>query len=396
MDTILMLRKQNEETNYQEKLMIEQSLLLKLSSPGLADNMTSHLRQEYQAYQRLFQAQTALVQQYLGIQAASLAEAVIQGVSQVHFTLPDTVDCGLISDGSIDEENIPVGTREQIVRKRWIHFAHPDLRAALCQLFTELEQSSNRAISVSAGLLRYAVATHMIYNMLPSGRSVIYESVDSDDIPNQPVEQDSDSGFVINSSIDAQGWLSQPEKGRGELLVPYVEAARRFYLPQWVAFDTHGKLLLGSVSEAEAHIASMQHYLSILHSAIAIAPYMIADEICQQKRYGMLGQLVNQGRALAHYQSQEIIQTIQQRVGEHRLDRGLRLSLPYFDDQKLLIENHKFVVIPAGRVMFIPAFAVLAAREQQIKVAENNHQSFSTRKNLIVELRALELAFTKR
>ena len=59
--------------------MIEQSLLLKLSSPDLADNTTSRLRQEYQAYQRLFKAQPMLVQQYLGIKASSLVEAVVQG-----------------------------------------------------------------------------------------------------------------------------------------------------------------------------------------------------------------------------------------------------------------------------------------------------------------------------
>jgi hypothetical protein len=109
----------------------------------------------------------------------------------------------------------------------------------------------------------------------------------------------------------------------------------------------------------------------------------------------MLGQLVNQGRALAWYHSQEIIQAIQRRVDEHKLDRGLRLSLPYFDDQKLQIENHIFIVIPAGRIMFVPAFAVLAAREQQSKVAENSHLSFATRKHLLAELHDFEYAFIR-
>src|SRR4030066_1263880 len=84
-DTIQVLKKQNHGLNFEEKSMMEQSLLLKLSFPGLADNTTSRLRQEYQAYQRLFQAQTGLVQQYLGLQAASLAEAVVQGAAQTHF-----------------------------------------------------------------------------------------------------------------------------------------------------------------------------------------------------------------------------------------------------------------------------------------------------------------------
>lgn len=375
--------------------MIEQSLLLKLSSPGIADNTTSLLRQEYQAYQRLFQAQPVLVQQYLGVQAASLAEAIIKNLSHAHFALPDSVAFTPMSDESVENEIIPIVYREQIVGGGLGRLTHPNLRSALCQRFSELEQSTNQAVLVSAMLIRYAIAIHMVHNMLPSGKLVIYASVEGDDIPNQPAKQDLDLDSAINSNTDMQNMVNQAEKEHGELMLPYVEAARRFYLPQWVAFDDKGKLLLGSLNEAEAYIASMQTYLYILNTAFVIAPFMIADENCQEKRYGMLGQLVNQGRAMAYYQSQEIIQAIQCRAAEHKLDRGLRLSLPYFNDQKLLIENHNFIVIPAGRIMFVPAFAVLAAREQQIKVAENLNLSFTTRKHLLAELHDFELAFTR-
>jgi hypothetical protein len=375
--------------------MIEQSLLLKLSSPGISDNTTSRLRQEYQAYQRLFQEQSVSVQQYLGIQATTLAEAVIKNLSQAHFALPDVVTCVLLSADCVKDEIVPTGYREQSLGGGISRLTHPNLLTVLCHRLEELEQSSTQAVSVSAMLIRYALAIHMVYNMLPAGRSVIYKSVEDDDIPNIPVDQDFALGSAINYSIDTQSVMSQPEKGRGELSVPYVEAARRFYLPQWVAFDDNGKLLLGSLSEAEANIASMQDYLAILNSAIVIAPFIIADETCQQKRYGMLGQLVNQGRAFAYYQSKQLIHAIQSRVADHKLDRGLRLSLPYFDDQKLRIENHNFMVIPAGRIMFVPAFAVLAAREQQIKVAENTHLSFATRKYLLAELYEFEIAFTR-
>ena len=223
----------------------------------------------------------------------------------------------------------------------------------------------------------------------------MYTSVDGDDIPNQPVERDSDQESAISVPMDAYGKGTQSDEERGVLLVPYVEAARRFYLPQWVAFDGQGNLLVNTVEEAEAHIASMQNYLSILNSAILIAPFMIADEICQQKRYGMLGQLVNRGRALAHYHSQGIIRTIQRRVAEHRLDRGLRLSLPYFNDQTLSMENINFDVIPAGRIMFVPAFVVLAVQQQGVKVAQDTRFSRSTRKHLLSQLSKLEQAFLR-
>ena len=185
------------------------------------------------------------------------------------------------------------------------------------------------------------------------------------------------------------------ELGRGELLVPYVEAARRFYLPQWVAFDDRGKLLVGSVNEAEAHIASMQRYLSILHAAVGMAPYMVADEVYQRKRYGILGQLVNQGRALARYEVSEIIHTIQKRSASNDLNRGLSLRMPYFNDQTLSMENYNFEVIPAGRIMFIPAFVVRAAQEQEAKIAQDTRLSQSTRKHLLAELSTLEKAFKK-
>jgi len=375
--------------------MIEQSLLLKLSTPGLADSTTSRLRQEYQAYQRLFQAQPALVQQYLGTQAASLVEAIIQGLPQFHFALPDQVVCLPMLEGSGEGESVPVDSREQNVERLVDRLTRTDLRTALCRRLLELEQSTNPAVSVSAGLLRYAIAIRMIYHILPAGRSVVYVSPEGEDIPNQPVGKDFDQESAITAYTDAHTNETQADEGRGELLVPYVEAARRFYLPQWVAFDSQERLLTSTIGEAEAHIASMQRYLAILNLAVTIAPYMIADEMCQQKRYGMLGQLVNQGRALARYYSQEILRTIQRRVVEHRLDRGLRLSLPYFDDQKLAIENYDFMIIPAGRIMFIPAFVVLAVRAQGAKVAQDTRLSYSTRRHLLAELGLLEHVFLR-
>jgi hypothetical protein len=126
-----------------------------------------------------------------------------------------------------------------------------------------------------------------------------------------------------------------------------------------------------------------------------LAPYFIADEEYQRKRYGMLGQLVNQGRAMARYQTAEIIRTIKSRAAAQNLNRGLSLSLPYFDDQSLQIKTHDFEVIPAGRIMFVPAFVVRAAREEQAKVAQDTRLDPSTRKHLLEELKTLETAFVK-
>ena len=198
---------------------------------------------------------------------------------------------------------------------------------------------------------------------------------------------------AMTQASDAIAEDGKSEEGRGDLQVPFVPAARRFYLPQWVAFDDNGKLLVGSVKEAEAHLASMERYVSILHAASSIAPYIIADEEYQKKRYGMLGQLINQGRALARYKTGEIIQTIKARAEAGSLNRGLSLSLPYYDDQELRLAVTSFEVIPAGRIMFVPAFVVRAAREEAAKRIQDTRFNPSTRKHLLAELQMLEEAF---
>jgi hypothetical protein len=60
------------------------------------------------------------------------------------------------------------------------------------------------------------------------------------------------------------------------------------------------------------------------------------------------------------------------------------------------MENYSFEVIPAGRIMFIPAFVVRAAREQEAKIAQDTRLSQSTRKHLLDELRTLEHAFAEK
>jgi len=137
----------------------------------------------------------------------------------------------------------------------------------------------------------------------------------------------------------------------------------------------------------------MQRFMEVLHLARGFAPYIVADEQYQQKRYGMLGQLINQGRALARYETHEIINTIKDRATHNDLNRGLSLSVPYFDDQELAMALEGFEVIPQGRIMFLPAFVVKASRGQQAKVADDTRLSPSTRNHLIHELKMLEVAF---
>ena len=88
-----------------------------------------------------------------------------------------------------------------------------------------------------------------------------------------------------------------------------------------------------------------------------------------------------------------IISEIKERSNEGTLNRGLKITMPYFDDQNLLMSEITFEVIPAGRIMFVPAFVVRAAREEQAKVAQDTRLSHSTRIHLLAELKTLEEAF---
>ncbi|MGC1377098.1 MAG: hypothetical protein WA821_12780 [Anaerolineales bacterium] len=353
----------------------------------------SHLREEFGEQQALFNAQPVIVQRFIEAQARQVADALIEHRPQVKFTLPDRIVAEIPQINQPATITVPSGAREQTLGGFRNRLAHGNVKEDLRHRLNQLEQSPDHAIAASARLLRLAAAIHLVHNMLPSGRTVEYRAEDDEEIPTTPTE-DLEPESAITQASDAIAEDGKADAGRGDLQVPFVPAARRFYLPQWVAFDDSGKLLVGSVKEAEAHLASMQRYIEILHTASFFAAYIIADEEYQKKRYGMLGQLVNQGRALARYKTQDIILTVKERAAAGSLNRGLGLSLPYFDDQELRIAMVTFEVIPAGRIMFVPAFVVRAASQEEAKVAQDTRLSSSTRKYLMAELRLLQDGFT--
>ena len=357
-------------------------------------NLTDRLTEEYERQQSLFSAQPAIVQRFLETQGKQIAESIMDGDWQISFTLPDRVICNLENVDQPVLVSIPQNQRTHSVGSFLNRFRKVELYKGLRHAFNGLEQSPDRAVSVSAGLLRHATVVHMIYNMLPAGRTVTYKPADKDEtIPSVPEFDDLEPESAITASTDAIAEEGATDNKRGDLLVPFVPFARKFFVPQWVAFDQNGKMLVKSIDEANAHIKSMQRFMEVLFLAVALAPYISADEEYTKKRYGMLGQLVNQGRALAIYQAKEIIARIKERAASGNLNRGLSLSLPYFDDQELRLDITKFEVIPAGRIMFVPAFVVRAVRQEELKVSQDTRYNPSTRKHLLHLLELFEQAF---
>ncbi len=354
----------------------------------------SLLSQEYTSWANLFQTQPAMVQRYLLGQGLALAEILLQNRKTVRFALPERV----LIDGLTGEALVPPGVRDQNVGQIINRLRRDGIYQAVRARLDELQTVGTPAVFVAAGLLRYITAVTLVHDLLPAGRMVRYQYGEGDDIPTLPVEDeraDSTAAPAVVSVTDAiaEDRSSHVDVEREQLTVPYVAAARRFFLPQWVALDDDDQLLTGSIAEAEAHLASMRQYMNVLNIAINLAPYLAADEQYQQKRYGMLGQLTNQGRALARYETREIIEIIRQRAVANSLNRGLRLSLPYFDDRDLMTRSFELDVIPAGKVLFVPAFVVLAARRGRETVEKDARLNRSTRKHLQAQLQMIEAAF---
>jgi len=357
-------------------------------------SLSDHLIEEYKRQQALFSAQPAIIQRFLEVQGKQIAEAIVEGEVRIRFSLPDRVVCTLENVDQPALITIPQNQRTYSAGSFINRLRKVELYRELRHSLTKLEQSPDRAVSVATGLLRHAAVMHMVYNMLPAGRTVAYKlAEEGETIPSVPEEDELEPESAITAATDAIAEEGKTEEGRGDLLVPFVPYARKFFVPQWVVFNENGDLLVKSLEEAEAHIKSMQRFMEVLFLAVALAPYISADDEYAKKRYGMLGQLVNQGRALAIYQTKEIIARIKERATSGNLNRGLSLSLPYFDDQELRIDISKFEVIPAGRIMFVPAFVVRAVHQEEVKVSQDTRYSPSTRKHLLLLLELLEQAF---
>jgi hypothetical protein len=357
--------------------------------------LINHFKAEYESQQELFNLQPALIQKFLLAQAGLVAEGLTLNYSLVRFTLPSQVLIPNPAMGGPQLRVVSADSREQLAGGLLNRLSRASLTTILSQRLSELEACEDSAIAHSARLMRHAIALTLVNQMLPAGRSVTYITAGGEDIPTIPYSKETllESAITATSDAITQQDLLPGEPQRGELQVPYAPYARLFCLPQWVAFDDAGKLLLSSLSEAEAKLASMQRFMQVLRTAIELAPYMVADEVYQEKKYGMLGQLVNQGRLLALYQARQIISIIERRSAADDLNRGLSISLPYFNDQALEIHIHNFMVIPAGRIKFARAFVVSAVRDEEAKVAQDTRLNPSTRKHLLIELRSLENAF---
>lgn len=99
------------------------------------------------------------------------------------------------------------------------------------------------------------------------------------------------------------------------------------------------------------------------------------------------------GRALARLELEEIVAKTKHWAATGRLNRGLRLSLPYFDDGAAEMRWLDLEIVPPGRVMFVPAFVVLAAHHGAQNIRRDVKLNDSTREHVLGLLRDIQQAF---
>ena len=348
----------------------------------------SYISREYDALSSLFALQSDSTQHFFQQQALHIISILGQNKKRIRFELPEQV-CW----GNGDMLKIAKGSRRQVTGSILKGTSRQKKRTQLiCQL-NKLERSSHAGLAVSGKLLRYAIVRTMVYDLLPDGRPVHYQPEANDDIPSIPMGETRSTSQA--SSRDELKEILDPILEDGKFQIPYIMGAQRFFLLNWVAFGDDDQLLVSSFQEAEALIASLQNAVNLLQDAEAICLSIVADEMYQRKRAGLLGQLVNQGHALARCYTQQIITKIHAGVEKGEFNRGLQLSLPYFEINDLSIHLYPINVIPKGRIMFISEFVVLAMQLTAWKVQQDPQINTSSRRHLLAQLASIENSFNK-
>ena len=76
----------------------------------------------------------------------------------------------------------------------------------------------------------------------------------------------------------------------------------------------------------------MLNAIGVLHTAQALAPYIVASPAYQSQHQCILSKLIMHGNALARCEVGVMIEKLHRCFAGHALDRGFDLSLSYFDE----------------------------------------------------------------
>lgn len=310
-------------------------------APRTIEKPTLELNKELAKLQALFQAQAEPLQRFLEEQGRRLAEAVSRGQRTAMFQLPEEITLSANDNEKRTPLPIRPGIRRQWVGRPRTPWQTDNLCTHLNKRFDRLERNPDPAISASAALIRYVTAETLVKMAL-----------------------NEEARMKTNSAK-----------------------------PNLADSKEHELMFVETLQQGEENIAKLRERMNLLNAAALLAPYIVVHEGFRRKYADLHDQLLQQGRSLALRQTCQIIERIHQRAARNSLNRGLSLSLPYFDGLTLTLRHYRFEVIPRGRIMFVPAFVVLAARREQENVAHQAQMDSSTRAHLLAELKMLEQAF---
>lgn len=261
----------------------------------------------------------------------------------------------------------------------------------------------DQASSISEALLEYKNKLEFYlpeFVSLPEGRTGAYHPVE---VP-ADFRRQSITGFLGRLALkDVRSVFRQRLARLEESMYPAVTAGAgllRYAVSRYIVLDWNSgedEAMRGngndSIETIERKFGQYRRSVDTLYQALSLAPYIYTDEEYQAKRAGILSRLIPLGHQLSHLHVRRIIDTIERRSKANDLNRGLSLSLPYFDDRALELKLYEFEVIPPGRTMFVPAFVALAAGRESEKIEQNNALNPSTRMHLLEEIKNLQRAF---
>jgi hypothetical protein len=344
------------------------------------ERLVSQLAQAYADVSRLYFTQSPQTCDFIDSQVVAVAAALDRKGKAIRFQLPDRI---LLEGG--EALVLPLSTRRRSIP------GGPRRRERLVRHLHRLEHSINPALAACGSMMRFALARHLL-KRLPDGHDTGCAAEGHATSTCLPLTEARLDALLVTNRMAAGVQVN--DAGGSFVQIQCAPPEQVFYLPQWAAFDCEDRMLVASLAEAEACIASLQQAADILEQVPSICPSIVADEDYQRKRAGLLGQLVEQGRALARAYARKIVDKILLRIQNGTLNRGLELSLPYFDDEDLSMHTYPVEVIPGGRVMFVPAFVVRAMQLTEVQIQRNTRLGSSTRQHLLTQLTSIENAFS--
>ena len=91
----------------------------------------SHLKEEYEAWQSLLDAQPALIEHFFAMQARALAEAITARAPRAQFAFPEEVVVELLQNGRGEIGYVPAESREHMIGRILEQITHGQVGVAV-------------------------------------------------------------------------------------------------------------------------------------------------------------------------------------------------------------------------------------------------------------------------